>query len=182
MLILEGSDCLGKTTFAKLLLDEANSRNMYPTFYSHMSRPNSVFDFFLDYKDMITTFAIQDRFHLGGIVWHDAISQAKLEIIEGWLRSVGSMIIVFYTKDHRWFEEKIKNDKRENLLDIDTMLKANKRYVDLVLKYDVLHPIIDTTFNIKSYDDSCPQYPNRNDAKQIIDKWFERLGAYETFN
>jgi thymidylate kinase len=173
MLILEGSDCLGKTTFAKLLLNEADRRNMYPTFYSHMSRPNSVFDFHEDYKDMITTYAIQDRFHLGGIVYHNAISQVGLEIIEGWLRSVGSVIVVFYAPDFDWYKDWIEKDNRGNLLRVDTMYNANKRFSELVLsKYGKNHlvPLIDFSIEIGSW-------PDRKLAKQIIDFWFERLSV-----
>ena len=54
------------------------------------------------------------------------------------------------------------------------MLKANMRYIDLAFKHDTLNPIIDITFDIKTY---AIGYPNRVNAKQIIDKWFERLGA-----
>ncbi len=178
MLILEGSDCLGKTTFAKLLLKEADGRERFPTFYSHMSRPNKSFNFWTHYKDMMTIYAVQDRFHLGGIVWHQAIWQGRLEIIEGWLRSIGSMIIVFYASDEQWYRDMIEKDERGNLLPVEEMCRANSNYAGLALVLRDEKPIVDFSFDIKS-PNNMARFPDSYIAGQIVSEWFARLRLLE---
>ncbi len=189
MLIIEGSDCLGKTTFANLLVSEAAKRvhpisevPRFPIFYSHMSRPNKAFDFFDHYTDMMSKFAVQDRFHIGGIVWHDAIKQPALDIIEGRLRALGSMTIIFYASDLEWYENRIKNDDRGNMLPTDSMISANKWFVDLA-KQDLLNgakPMWDYAYDIKFEFNHDARFPDAEYANHILDKWFERLSLLES--
>lgn len=170
MLILEGSDCLGKTTFARTLLGVADAREKFPTFYSHMSRPNSVFDFYTDYLDMMTRYAIQDRFHLGGIVWHNRICQPSLDIIEGWLKGMGSMTFIMFASDHAAYRDMIEKDERGNLLSIDAMVKANFQYEKLAHQGHALKAIVDFGWDI-----SKKGYPTVELAEQVISEWFKRL-------
>ncbi|GAG05660.1 unnamed protein product, partial [marine sediment metagenome] len=113
MLIIEGSDCLGKTTLAKKIVLKMMEKG-YPTIYSHMGRPNEqLFDFFLDYKKMINPCAVMDRFHLGGLAYHHGkISPPRLEIINAWIRSVGGLIVVLYAGNGIQYRERLKNDER----------------------------------------------------------------------
>lgn len=178
MLILEGSDCLGKTTFARKLLKVANDLEVFPTFYAHMSRPNCVFDFFDDYFDRITTYAIQDRFHIGGIVWHDAIEQHALSIIDRWLRTVGSITVVIYASDEEWYEDRLRKDERGNLLSLESMCNANKAYGAMVRSEHPLRPNIDFSFNIKAVGLDC-RYPGEQFAKFLVDNWFKHLNLLE---
>ena len=180
MLIVEGADCLGKTTFIKALMKRANERidiSSFPIFYSHMSRPNSAFDFFEDYKDMITTYAVQDRFHLGGIVWHNAIPQERLEIIEGWLRAIGSITVILYASDIRWYEDWLTKDTRGNLLTEPVIEQANMRYIELANGTDKLRPIVDFAFDIKSHAYDEPQFVSKEQIDAILDYWFRRLSV-----
>jgi thymidylate kinase len=178
MLILEGSDCLGKSTFAEKLLAEADSRVIHPTFYSHMSRPNNAFDFFTHYQDMITKYAIQDRFHIGGIVWHDRIPQDKLDIIEAWLALAGSLTIVLYASDDVAYRELLKKDQRGNLLSLDTMCDANKEYRAMAKDNHELSVNINYSYDITP---TCvPIYPDQQDVELIIDEWFDKLRLLET--
>lgn len=183
MLIIEGSDCLGKTTFANLLFEVAketvHNQGLHHIVYQrHMTRPIESFDFLYHYQDMISKFAIQDRFHLGGIVWHNKISQAELEIIEGWLQSVGSMTVVFYATNLGWYREKIEADERGNLLDVDTMVRANMQYRDMVWGKHGQSPRINFSYNICGTDNPH-RYPDRSDAVDIVNAWFERLSLLE---
>ena len=137
MLILEGSDCLGKTTAAKRLVELAaedrSAQYMFPVSYSHMSRPNQHFDFHSHYLDMISRFAVQDRFHLGSLVWHSGVmDEAKLRVIEGWLLSVGSMICVIATDDETWYGDHLDNSEKSEMFETDSILQANRRYLSMV--------------------------------------------------
>lgn len=180
MLIIEGSDCLGKTTFANLLVSEAAKREKYPIYYSHMSRPNSAFDFFDHYTDMMSKFAVQDRFHIGGIVWHSKINEAELSIIEGRLRSIGSMTMMFYVSDFVWFKKKLKEDNRGNMFGDNAIIAANEFYKKLAEGKLSKKPIIDFAFDIKKKNQKVPGYPEIEYASYVLDQWFERLSLLET--
>jgi hypothetical protein len=178
MFILEGSDCLGKSTFAEKFLAEANKLELFPTFYSHMSRPNCTFDFFRHYKDMITDFAVQDRFHLGGIIWHDMIPQPELDIIEGWLRARGSMTMVFYASDEEWYKDQLMKDKRGNLLSIEVMCQANRDYKAMAEGRHEIEVKIDYSQDIKRCGKPV-DYPDTLYAGSIVEEWFDRLKLLE---
>ncbi len=184
MLIIEGSDCLGKTTFAKKLLTEAGGyKHKFPTYYSHMSRPNSSFNFFSHYRDMMSKYAIQDRFHLGGIVWHNAISQPRLEILDGQLKALGSMTIIMYASDFNWYRKRIEADDRGNLLSVDDMCMANKEYYLLANEQtDVtLRPVVDFKIDLTPLveESKWPVFPNQLIVQHTIKEWFKRLTELE---
>jgi hypothetical protein len=132
----------------------------------------------------MSKFAVQDRFHIGGIVWHDAIPQAQLDIIEGRLRALGSMTIVMYASDQAWYEKRIKEDTRGNMLSFESMVGANNLYCHMVTRIDelVTEPIVDYGFDVRSckgYLGDDARYPDAEYANRIIDKWFERLTLLE---
>lgn len=174
MLIIEGSDCLGKTTLAKKIVKKVSEMG-YPVVYSWMTRPNEqIFDFFLDYKKMINPCAVQDRFHLGGLAYHsNRIFPRQLQIINGWIRSVGGLIVVLYAGDEEKYEQRIRKDERENLLSWPILCKGNdffKKYAfsgDYNFSFDILP--------FGSYDSCChANFVNDEDVEIIVREWINR--------
>lgn len=189
MLIIEGADRLGKTTAIQSMRKELKLWNP-PILYSHMSRPNEdEFDFYLDYVPLISTYTIQDRFHLGGIVWHkDKITIGHLQRIETWLELVGSVIVVFYASDFRWYENWIKADDRSNMLSVDLMLEANQQYYSMAKGTHPLCPMVDFSYDIKTKTMNEPCFPTEVIMIRWITEWYSRLkfvekenGIFETF-
>ena len=205
MLVIEGPDNLGKTTAAHRLVNicavrasdtarfwnehaeceepECECRKVvpttlpYPVFYSHMSRPNCAFNFFTHYQERITTYGVQDRFHLGGIVWHEnAICDSTLQQIESWLTRVGSMVVVFYCSDEDWYRERLKTSNRIEMFDIDTILAANRKFMSMVLGEQVegMLPRIDHSFDINPGARNSV-YPTDEMLNQLADLWYKRL-------
>lgn len=181
MLILEGSDDLGKTTAAKRLVHlaaeraEVEERNAckYPIRYEHMTRPNSGFDFYRDYMDMVSMFAVADRFHIGGMVWHDAIPYNKLKLIESWLAAVGSFTVLFVSDDPDWYLQRLEQNKRKQMFDIETLMQANSTYLDMALgafKFPVHH---DHVIFVNH------GWPDDNALNITLDSWFDLLEPLE---
>jgi len=184
MLIVEGADCLGKTTAINTMRKMCKDWNP-PVLYSHMGRPNEdIFDFCDDYNSLMTINTIQDRFHLGGIVWHQRITEENLRMIEARLCLVGSVIVIFYCSDHRWYEKRIKQDKRGNLLDVDVIIEANMQYHLMVNKDIILpgpwpggQPILpeyDFAWDLKSINMTEPAYPDEDVMKVWLNLWRKR--------
>ncbi len=182
MFIIEGSDCLGKTTAAKRMVELAakraknivalnNALRNYPIRYNHMSRPNAAFNFFTDYKDMICRYAIQDRFHLGALVYHENVmSEEQLRIIEGWLYSEGSVIVILYHSDAGKYKEKIEADTRGNLFDISFLCKTNDTWKKMAYgSIESYAPLFDFSWDINS------GYPTDSVLEKWLAAWYRRL-------
>lgn len=186
MLIIEGSDNLGKTTaaqtivklaadHAKKVLDKGGRRDRelaFPVRYQHMSRQNEGFDYFYDYGDMISKWAVQDRFHLGAFAYHDPcpIPMPALRRIEGWLRSVGSYIAVVICRDRDWYRDRLETADRYEMFTVDQLVKANDRFIEIVDSKDF---IIDFVFEVNPEDRKV--FMTSNTLKNIMYEWFERL-------
>lgn len=180
MFLIEGSDNLGKTTAAKTLIKLCNTPDCpYPIRYGHMSRPNEdVFNFGSDYMDLISVFAVQDRFHIGGMFYHpNRISLPALRWIEGQMQIRGSFTVLLVAKETLWYEEHLRKFQKEEMFDIKYMLEANEFFIhhaertlagDLDdFRFDVIHDVSEDQFVTET---------QLFDWKQ---KWFERLAFLE---
>lgn len=184
MLIIEGSDCLGKTTAAKRLVELAREEGMDTVCYNHMGRPDNDFNFHSDYLPMMLPNVVADRFHLGGIVWHDhEIAPSDLRWIEGHLYTQGSVIVVMYSSDPEAYKYKMEREgDRKDLFNIDVRLKANQYYGDMVhhtgLRKDeqLYFPLIDFRWDV-----GFMGYPQDKDLLEWLGKWKARLSSYERF-
>lgn len=176
-LIIEGGDNLGKTTAAKRLVQLANERGKFPIRYSHMSRPPQQFDFFDDYTKWTTPFTVQDRFHLGALVWHeDVLPTHALRIVEGWLLSEASVVVVFYvpfSQETEYYERLISSNRPE-MFSIDAIMEGQRKFrtmiFDCVPSGMNISPHID--FAIPIYPDG---YIDDKTMNTILDEWFKRL-------
>ena len=166
MLIIEGADHLGKTTAAKAIVQMAAEDGKYPIRYCHMSRPNKAFDFFNDYTDMMSRYAVQDRFHLGFLVWHEGVmTPARLAIIEGRLAALGSITLIFYTSDEDWYRARLESQEKAEMFPIDKIIEANRKYAkSLFWNGPYVH--IDIKNGI---------YPDQTYFSYLLSEWYKRL-------
>lgn len=71
MIIVEGPDCSGKTTFCKALMEGLQHR--WPAYsnriYAHFTRLPPNFDYYWNYVDRMSKGVIQDRFHMSEIIY-----------------------------------------------------------------------------------------------------------------
>jgi hypothetical protein len=124
-------------------------------------------------------YAVQDRFHLGGIVWHHRIEQSRLEYIEGWLKSRGSIVVVLYASDEDWYDKRISEDERGNLLSIQTMCDANREFKYMVEDKHELSVNIDFAWDLKSVDYNEPFYPDEVFIEMVLENWMCKLSLLE---
>lgn len=130
MLVIEGADCLGKTTAAKRLAE------MMGVEYRHMGRPGPKFGFTAaEYLSMYHE-GVQDRFHLGGLIWH-GVSQTgltgrKLREVDSALYARGVFTVVMRHADSNVYDHMLRRSAKRELFDRDTIISANERYHTLV--------------------------------------------------
>jgi len=175
MLIIEGSDCLGKTTLANNILKRVQELGEIATI-RHLGRPDTTFDFYTDYFPMIEPSVIQDRFHLGALAYHDGVmTPDHLRIIEGWIYSHGGFIILMYASDFRKYRKRIENDPRGNLLEVPILEEANKRFYELV--HCNKKAIIDFSWDMYDFK-SEEQYIGQYTINELTEQWLQRRKEY----
>lgn len=178
MLIIEGGDCLGKTTAAKVAVDYIRKNTEIPVLYVHMSRPNEDrFDFYKGYEHLMCRHAVYDRFHLGGIAYHsEKIPPHRLSVLQGWIYSRGAYVVVMYTTDTKWYRERLEADDRGNILDIDKMLQGNLIFTNMAEQSTSIHN--DYGFNVKTLHGEV-QFPTEKVIQFWCDQWLKRQqGVY----
>lgn len=183
MLILEGPDEIGKTTAAKTLVQLAadhadrvlqgiHNGKARPAFYSHMTRQNSAFDFFYDYQDLMSLHGIQDRFHIGALVYHSAvITEHRFRIVEGWLASLASYTVVMYAGTDKHYMELLDRCKKDQMFDREFCIATNGAYRSLACGEHDFPPHVDEIWV------STPKmpYPDANTLRSWLDTWYDRL-------
>lgn len=179
MLILEGPDEIGKTTAAKTLVrlaaelaERADNGKSRPVFYSHMTRQNAAFDFFYDYQDLMSLHAVQDRFHIGSLVYHhDVITQHRFRIVEGWLATLASFVVVMYAGTDKHYAELLKGCKKDQMFDADEDMHHNRIYRGIAIGDHPYRPHVDAVWI------STPKmpWPDMNTLRGWLDSWYARL-------
>jgi hypothetical protein len=139
MVILEGSDCVGKTTLANMLLEQDYFQSIGAR-YGHLSRLPDDHDRLLDYKELIDPLLIQDRFHMSEIAYcagrQELFENVKLtphmyELIDAWLRLVGAVTVVILAPPSLITERHAANRERE-MYDVQVSLIANGAFTSMV--------------------------------------------------
>ncbi len=178
MFIIEGSDNLGKSTFAKKVTKHVQEYHHSPAFYTHMTRPPECFNFCSDYMDMMSYFGVQDRFHLGALAYHkNALTPEKQVIVEGELLRRGSYIFVMFAECDRWYRDQLEESKRDQVIPnlkmpyeelIDMLVSANTRFREMVCRHEVY-------FDDYFMANKDQPYPNDTDAILLSQRWMNRI-------
>lgn len=176
MFIIEGSDSLGKTTAAKRMVEhitQVRTGFYYPVRYQHMTRPPSQhFNFDTDYLDMMSHFAIQDRFHLGALAYHDDVMPVEsLRWIEGHLALHASFVVLMVAEDTGWYLRKMQEETREQMFDLGFRVKANQRFLDMANGNCDIVPHVDLVRTVNGPDD----YPTEKDFAEWSVLWLKRF-------
>lgn len=132
MIIIEGTDLLGKTTLAKKLCE--NGLN-----YQHFTRLSDDFHRFYDYLPFIKVNNVLDRFHMSEPAYIKARGD-KLTTNTVWystldrhiLNACGFTVLMTAEPDlirSRW--------GREEMYDLDTVLKANDAFLEIAESFEI---------------------------------------------
>lgn len=131
MLIVEGSDGVGKTTFCHKLLERLQKEG--PWIYSHLSKPPPSWQHPASYYPRMSTFIVQDRFHMSDLAYRharsdpQALSPFAYSLVDARLRQLGGMTVVLTADD----ETIRKNYKSDDMHDVEVHYAANEAFCDL---------------------------------------------------
>lgn len=138
MLIVEGADCLGKTTLCKELVKRLGS-TMPGIVYRHLSRLPFRWAYPGNYKRLIDRCVVQDRFHMSEIVYRAArepqngqlLGHEDYRLVDGWLRAAGAVTVIVTAK-YDVLCSKFKAYKHaDEMYDEAVVQTANRAYLNV---------------------------------------------------
>lgn len=171
ILIIEGADHTGKTTTARRLTELSAARGKYPTYYQHYSCPNSVFNWFDDYKDAISQYAIIDRFHISGICYQGRVKYNALRAIEGWLSCLGTYTVLM-AADVKWYKAWIKKSDKPQMFSKRTNIEVAERYERIGRRAFDFPVRVDQVIWVDQ------GFPDDTVLETILDCWYDLLSVF----
>lgn len=165
MLIVEGSDCVGKTTFCHKLVKALREHG--PWMYRHFDPPPSLWKFPQSYFEHMSQHIVQDRFHMSEIVYSKILSRSTrltdnaYRLIDAQHRQLGGVTVIL-TSDEKVIRD---NYSIEELYALKTALEANQLF-HTYAQYSNMD--CDFTWNTHI------EYPNDDFLKQVLKLYLER--------
>jgi len=139
MLIIEGTDLVGKTTLCNELIKQTLLYR-YPIIYQHFGKlPKAdVWDYFEDYIPFINQRVCMDRFILSEVAYgntirgHSEISPDDYRELDGWLR-INQSVTVLIVAEQDWLKKQLdeKYHQRNELFEAQQIIDVNEYYRDL---------------------------------------------------
>lgn len=128
--IIEGPDCVGKTTAAEKLATADGWS------YVHMDKPPESFDHFAGYANQLAPRRVFDRFHLGALAYgqlatdeRQCITRHQLQMTARLIKFYGGIVVVMYAGSDSWMTDQLSEHKRrDELYAYDVIMNANAVY------------------------------------------------------
>jgi len=177
MIIIEGSDQLGKTTLARKLSIQLSSvlygdEDHTERVYRHMTRPPDGFDHLTGYVERVGPH-VWDRFHLGALAYGRLTGNGgcpnprQMLWVQRYLRWQGAIVIVMHA-DRWWLKEHL-DSTREEMYSKQTILDVNDIFV--MISRSSNHGEKYCDFSIDVTDGA---WPNEQTVEMLVNTWRER--------
>lgn len=175
MLIVEGTDGIGKTTLCQRLLCELQESRPYV--YRHLSKLPVCWKWPGSYWEHIARHVVQDRFHMSEIVYRivrneqQRLTPEMYRLLDARLRLVGAFTVVIVASKDVIARE---HEKRDNIHTLEQHYVADHKYRDII-NYEGI-----STYNFKvDWDFTCivtNTYPAEDDTlcKLILSRYKQR--------
>ena len=135
MLIVEGTDLVGKTALcAELLLRLNKAGGKYQ--YAHLEKPTAAWDPYWDYAEWIRRHVVQDRFYLSDIAYRWACGENQrvdwetARLIDARLRLVGALTVIVVATPE-FLRAQWEKKTRPEMYGLDLVLRANEAFLNL---------------------------------------------------
>jgi thymidylate kinase len=164
MLIVEGSDLVGKTTLCEELLRRLDAKK-FPHIMSHFGRLPDGWDYYWSYLPRISRYIVQDRFHMSEIVYRNARQEPSLlmpevyRLLDAAVRKVGALTVVVTASEDVLLGQ---IETREEEHSPEQIMRANANFLQIVSEphwfgytpdWDI-HYHVDATSGFPSGDES----------------------------
>jgi GTPase SAR1 family protein len=184
MLIVEGSDLVGKTTFIKALLKELENRG-YAAIPQHFGLLPKCWNYFLDYLPFINHRVVMDRFIMSEVVYGSTlrgcsrIAPSIYKSLDASLKKAASITVVL-AGEPCWFADHVEHEHpfRDEVFTPQQIIDVNKAFVSII---DTTGRYHEYTMNVdygyvKYGNDDWPS-DNRELVTSIVDDYLRQLAA-----
>jgi len=180
MLIIEGGDLVGKTTFCETLLEQPLLKS-HAYLYNHMTKPPEAFDGCQAYLDMAYHRYVQDRFHLSEIVYakmrgdEPKVSAEKYRLVDAHMRLLGAVNVVIVCTEPDMIAERWAERVEQEMYDVDKTLLANVIFRDIASTKHFTHSggICAPDLDVVIVTNREKPFPDEGDVQRV-------LALYET--
>jgi thymidylate kinase len=178
MLIIEGTDQLGKTTLCKKLLKDLSNH-----IFASFTRLPARFNYLTDYMHRASVRVVQDRFHMSEIAYAYArgesstmLTPERYRLVDAYLRlNACSFTVILYTShdlSERW-------EDREEMYSVSVAARANDAFKQIAqhghFKYGkhLYSPDVDITIDLRA------DYIDDDFVEQILIDYQKRCDQYD---
>jgi hypothetical protein len=194
MLIVEGSDLVGKTELCKVLINRLWSEG-YPVILQHFGLLPDDWDFYWDYLGFMNRRTVMDRFIMSEVVYGNVtrygsrISPEIYCMLDAHLTLQASVTVVITATDD-WMKRQCElvYEGRDEMFKPDEIVKVNAGFRDMVYKRDEPHhwsyPFNchwDITYNICEPNAIMPS-SSEGLIKHILDLFIARAEVWENLH
>lgn len=141
MLIIEGSDLVGKTTLQSVLVNRLAEHG--PWIPAHLSLPPKMWQSPSSYFQHMSRYVVQDRFHMSEIAYAFAarggktrLTPYRYSLVDAKLRQLGGYTVVIIA-DKAFLREQWKGCNREEMYGLDVILRANEEFEQICVTHEV---------------------------------------------
>ena len=135
MIILEGADCLGKTTAAEALCKRMASEfgGGDSAYYRHMTKPPDTIDHVAHYFNGVGCH-VQDRYHLGSVTYGRIIgggsftTPRRMRVVQQYLRWMGCVTVIFVASRQFLADQLKRAGSRKEMYSRANILDVNEAY------------------------------------------------------
>lgn len=189
MIVLEGSDCVGKTTLARRLFELIPERTKYHSvMHRHFTKTPRRFHRYHGYAECVQRNVVFDRFHLSHLAYRACVEDdpqtmtpLMYEAVDARISLVGGIVVVLCPPNDV-IKERFGSTNKEEMYDLELALKVNDFFVTNLRHGRMTHvndlglykPKIDIIFN-QAYDVDYM-------SNEIIDVWSKRQYELEEIN
>ena len=191
MLIIEGSDLVGKTTLIKEICEQASERG-FPMIPQHFGLLPDNWDFEKDYHDYVSKRTVMDRFVLSEVVYGETLRYGSRITPRMWqrlhsynvcgpgpgydLESSMTVIIaaesVFFKQHvHKQMQERVEVFKEEQICEV------NDAFLDIIArhhfgKFDIYYDIAHIVTGNRDFPSSDPAF-----VSEIVETYLKLQGV-----
>lgn len=174
MIIIEGTDGVGKTTLAKKLITYRSNKLRMPPVYRHLGFLPGNWDYYYDYVNRMDHHIVQDRFFLSEWVYGRVIrggtplSKEKIRDLFSDLINVGGLTVIV-TAESSLLEMRWK-DHVDDKFDLSQVLAVNEEFMCMpALDFCPPWPSM-----LRIHLSKHHPFPDQTDIKCILENWHDK--------
>lgn len=189
MLIVEGSDLVGKTSLCNALIERLCERG-HPMIPQHFGLLPKSWNYYRDYLPFMNTRTVMDRFIMSEIVYGLTLRSSTpltpeiYRVLDAHLRLQGSVTVVVIATDN-WLYQQIQDKyaSRDEKFKPEQILRVNSAFNDLTAdehNSNVLWRSYDVDYDFVYVVNSQTGQPSGDAGfiEQVVNKCIERLELY----